>query len=100
MAQLAIRGHATRGREVIKILEMLGGKNVHDYVCNVPGHAYIINKRGIIGFYIPHPNSSFAVFTLEEFLEKFPYKIGDKIQHKGATSCGSVFEIKKNAMGK
>ena len=27
MAQLAIQGHADRGDEVIKILELLGGKN-------------------------------------------------------------------------
>jgi hypothetical protein len=27
MAKLAIRGHATRGKEVIEILEMLGGKS-------------------------------------------------------------------------
>lgn len=27
MANLAIRGHATRGKEVIEILEMLGGEN-------------------------------------------------------------------------
>lgn len=79
MANLAILGHPTRGREVVELLEMLGGKNVHDYVCNIPGHAYIINKRGIIGLYISHPNSSFAEFTLEEFLEKFPYKVGDKV---------------------
>lgn len=27
MANLAIKGHATRGKEVIEILEMLGGEN-------------------------------------------------------------------------
>lgn len=27
MARLAIRGHETRGKEVIELLEMLGGKN-------------------------------------------------------------------------
>ena len=79
MAELAILGHPTRGNEVVELLEMLGGKNIHDYVCNVSGYAYIINKQGIIGFYIPHPNSSFTVFTLEEFLEKFPYKVGDNV---------------------
>ena len=30
MANLAIKGHATRGKEVIGILEMLGGKNSYD----------------------------------------------------------------------
>ena len=81
MAQLAIKGHPSRNREVVELLEMLGGKNIHDYECNVSDYAYIINKQGIIDLYIPHPNSSFAVFTLEEFLEKFPYKVGDKVYH-------------------
>lgn len=27
MSQLAIKGHATRGEEVIQLLEMLGGKS-------------------------------------------------------------------------
>ena len=27
MAKLAIKGHPTRGKEVIEILEMFGGKN-------------------------------------------------------------------------
>lgn len=31
MAKLLIWGHATRGQEVIEILEMLGGKNVYDH---------------------------------------------------------------------
>ena len=32
MAKLAIKGHKTRGKEVIEILEMLGGNNPHKYV--------------------------------------------------------------------
>lgn len=77
MAQLVILGHKTRSKEVIEILEMLGGRNSRDYVCNVPGYAYSIDEQGIIDLYIS-PNSSIT-FTLEEFLEKFPYKVGDKV---------------------
>lgn len=29
--RLAIKGHPTRGKEVIEILEMLGGKNPYNY---------------------------------------------------------------------
>lgn len=95
MSNIAILGHPTRCKEVIEILKMLGGKNVHDYECSVSDYAYIINKKGIIDWCIPHPNSSLIIFTLEEFLEKFPYKVGNKVQRKGATSCGSVFKIEK-----
>ena len=83
MVNLAILGHATRGNEVIEILEMLGGRNVRNYACDLTDYAYNINGQGIINWYIPHPNSLLVIYTLEEFLEKFPYKVGDKVIVKG-----------------
>lgn len=80
MSNLAIRGHATRGNEVVELLEMLGGRNVRNYACNLIDYAYSINGQGIIDWYIPHPNSPLVIYTLEEFLEKFPYKVGDKVK--------------------
>lgn len=83
MLCLAIKGHVTRGKEVIEILEMLGGRNVRNYACDLTDYAYSINGRGIIDWHIPHPNSPLVIYTLEEFLEKFPYKVGDKVIVKG-----------------
>lgn len=80
MSCLAIKGHATRGKEVVELLEMLGGRNVRNYACNLIDYAYSINGQGIIDWYIPHPNSPLVIYTLEEFLEKFPYKVGDKVK--------------------
>jgi hypothetical protein len=80
MTKLAIKGHPSRGKEIIEILEMLGGKNTHDYICNMPDFAYSINEQGIIEWFISHPNSPLVIYTLEEFLEKFPYKVGDKVK--------------------
>lgn len=80
MTRLAINGHPTRGKEVIEILEMLGGKNDCSYRCDLAEYVYSINGQGIIDWYIPHPNSPFVIFTLEKFLEKFPYKIGDRVR--------------------
>lgn len=100
MATFAIKGHATRGKEVIEILEMLGGGiNYYDYSADNDGLCFYINKRtNVIDFdWVNncYDDEDVFVFTLEKFLEKYPYKVGDKVQHKGATSCGSVFEIKK-----
>jgi len=75
MAQLAIKGHATRGSEVIALLEMLGGKNIYNltgskniwYIlsnCTIEHSTYLFEEKG---------------FTLEEFLKEFPYKVGDKV---------------------
>ena len=83
MAQLAIKEHPTRGKEVIEILEMLGGKNLN----NLDGAS---NMYYLIGLIVPKilgaskleldkSHEQFTYFTLEEFEKKFPYKIGDKV---------------------
>ena len=84
MANLAIKGHATRGKEVIEILEMLGGKNRHEYVASRDYYGFFIGDEtssrtiyydGLYNFY-----DEDVIFTLEEFLEKFPYKVGDRVR--------------------
>jgi hypothetical protein len=80
MAQLAIRGHATRGKEVIEILEMLGGKQFESYNGNDVNWCYTIIDGAIDWDYA---SDKYKVFSLEEFIEKFPYKIGDKIYLNG-----------------
>lgn len=85
MAQLAIKGHQTRGKEVIEILEMLGGNNPDKLISNFDYLGYFIGKetRNIYHFHLQGFDSkNVIIFTLEEFLEKFPYKIGDKVSSK------------------
>ena len=81
MANLAIKGHATRGKEVIEILTMLGGKIRYD---KFEGHelscGYYIKVDGYIGFKHYSRLDDTTIFTLEEFLEKYPYKVGDKVK--------------------
>lgn len=95
MAKLAIKGHATRGKEVIEILEMLGGINT--YACKaVREKCFYFIVEGEIDYDVErYITDEYTIFTLEEFLEKYPYKVGDKVQHKGATSCGSIYEVEK-----
>ena len=80
MAKLAIKGHETRGKEVIEILEMLGGKNTHNSWGVFENRIYTIDEKTdeIIDVSERH-YSDYNLFTLEEFLEKFPYKVGDKV---------------------
>lgn len=79
---LAIKGHATRGKEVIEILEMLGGKNTINLNGENHNMIYIINLSyyGEI-IYMPYRTDAYTVFTLEEFIKKFPYKVGDKVNY-------------------
>lgn len=79
MAELAIKGYKTRGKEVIEILEMLGGENKYDIVTLEENLLYTI-REGDNAIIATYPNSSIgSIFTLEEFLKKFPYKVGDKV---------------------
>lgn len=77
--KLAIKGHSTRGKEVIELLEMLGGKNIHNLYGNnsfeyyVSGHAILNDRLSII------EDDDFVIFNLEEFLEEYPFKVGDKV---------------------
>ena len=79
MANLAIKGRQTRGDEVIEILKMLGGKNDSKYNGETEMLCYYIAENGRIECdtddEIPFPCT---IFTIEEFIEKFPYKVGDK----------------------
>ena len=79
MAQLVIKGHLTRGKEVIKILEMLGGKVSAKLSGDAAYSGYYINSKGNIDY---KPCSSFddaIQCTLEDFLKKYPYKVGDYV---------------------
>lgn len=80
MANLAIKGHAALGNEVVEILEMLGGKNVADYNGTSIRSYYFLNDNIICSSYDSVKAPSIDYYTLEEFLEKFPYRVGDKVK--------------------
>lgn len=85
---LAIRGHSTRGKEVIELLEMMGGTNPFSNNGKLLGNketcCYYIAKNApnkyIFWNYIgPEEINNYKIFTIEEFLEKYPFKVGDKV---------------------
>ena len=83
MATLAIKGHSTRGEEVIELLEMLGGWNYNRWDGKTSRTLYFINENVIELTNIRHDTciNEFNVFTLEEFEEQYPYKVGDNVTH-------------------
>ena len=83
--KLAIKGHVTRGKEVIQLLEMLGGKskgNLNGY--NDDLYYYIATNGLIYGSDIEYEElcCKYTLFTLEEFENKFPYKVEERVTHK------------------
>ena len=87
MAQLVIKGHKERGKEVIALLEMLGGENdtVIPYDGSDDTTYYRILKDGssriVSSYYIPNKRGAgYRPYTLEQFEEEFPYKVGDEVR--------------------
>lgn len=98
--RLAIKGHSTRGKEVIELLEMMGGINPFTInngviIGNRETSCYYISKdtatKYISWDYIgPEEIDKYEIFTLEEFLEEYPYKVGGKV----TDGYGNVLTIK------
>lgn len=80
--KLALLGNPQRSKDIIKILEMLGGNNIFDSIGNCKTACYTIDGDSNICCeslkYLKKDNN-YEFFTIEEFLEKYPYKIGDKV---------------------
>ena len=75
--KIAIKGHSTRGHEIIQILESLGGIKS---ILNGEGiiYTYYIDENNIIRY--GRTPIDYKVYTLEEFEKEFPFKVGDKVQ--------------------
>ena len=99
MAQLAIIGHPTRGKEVIELLEMLGGKNHFSYDGAYKTLIYTIGSElelDVFNVNYSYGKDGYIVFTLEEFLEKYPYKVGDKVNYvKYNDGYQNIYTIQK-----
>ena len=78
--KLAILGHEYRANEIKKLLEILGGKDAYDFKCSNPNRLYYVLDEYVYWDYNDSSiveENNFEVFTLENFLDKFPFKIGD-----------------------
>ena len=84
--RLAIKGHPTRGKEVIEILEMLGGKNPYNYKGNYEKY-YLISQDNSI-YLLDYLPKDVVAYTLEEFEELYPHKVGDKVIVRGYKEQG------------
>ena len=75
--KIAIQGHPTRGKEIIQILESLGGINDGLHEGNNLDCYYELH--GNIIWCVSTKGTNFKYCTLEEFEKEFPFKIGDKV---------------------
>ena len=78
MAILVFKGHSTRGDELRELLEMLGDNR--QLKGTFKGFYYWIEDGQVTASDV-HPENS-IIYSLEEFLEKYPYKVGDEVEYK------------------
>lgn len=70
---------------------MLGGKNSNGFICSSPNRFYyILNEYFCLDYIDSEEINKYVIFTLEEFLEKYPFKVGDKVE---VCETGKVFTI-------
>ena len=97
--KIAIKGHESRGKEVIQILESLGGKN-KEGLNGSKESWYFINSDG----YIRNDYKSllqykgFKTYTLEEFEKEFPFKIGDRVISLTTDLIGTIIKLSENGV--
>lgn len=97
--RLAIRGHSTRGKEVIELLEMMGGSNIHNF-SGRNSYAYYVNggHQNIIQCIETELGlEDMQCFILEKFLEKYPFKVGDLKDLLGSNLSCVISEMRWNA---
>ena len=89
--KIAIKGHPTRGKEVIQILESLGGNNGYDQSGSNKEFVYFINNVGLINSVVLRMCSNERrIYTLEEFEKEFSFNIGDKIKDCSDDEVGII----------
>lgn len=98
--KIAIQGHPTRGKEVIQILESLGGKNIHGLNGNGKDyeHYYHIDSRSIITLSSKYDLHNCKFYTLEEFEKVYPFKIGDRVISLTTGSIGTITKFSENGI--
>ena len=80
--KLAIKGHGSRGEEIVEILKMLGAQNTNIVNGCCTYLAYYIDDDGNIETISSYNDNEFVVFSLHEFLCLYPYKINDLLDLK------------------
>ena len=93
--KITIKGHPTRGKEVIQILENLGGRNISNHKGN-DNYAYYISKIDNRIYKTSLLFSEYKHYTLEEFEKEFPFKIGDRVITITTNLRGIITNLKEN----
>ena len=93
---IAIQGHPTRGKEVMQILENLGGINRMNHTGRYDKYFYYISEDDNVVTWTCIRSDFFKVYTLEEFEKEFPFKIGDRVISITTSFIGTITKLSEN----
>lgn len=101
MGRLAFRGHSTRGAEIISILQMYGGENYYDALCDNPNVIYFIGEGQRIESNVLRKIAveDFYIFTLDDYLKKYPIMVGEYVNVNLNNGFYSTDEVTKIIWG-
>lgn len=93
MKTLAIKGDKEQGDEVIALLEMMGGISKYSSINGYNDTVYYYLTKNSTIAVDDVIDDKFAIFTLDEFYKKYPYKVGDVVK-TGTDEEGIIKQIK------
>ena len=93
--KITIKGHPTRGQEVIQILENLGGRNISNHN-GKDNYAYYISSIDRRIYKTSLLFSEYKHYTLEEFEKEFPFKVGDRVVSLTTGLIGTITKFSEN----
>lgn len=100
MKILALEGHRDFGDKVIELLEMLGGVNKFKTTAWQPYKTLYINKERGNAIekcdYSMLANGTIRTYTLETFLENFPFKKNETVMVNNLNSKGIIVKMEWN----
>ena len=79
MKTLCIKGNEARSYEVIEILKMVGGDNRYNLKCDT--NKWYVLYNGVISYCDYLFNEDEKGYTIDEFWEKYPYRVGDIVKY-------------------
>ena len=95
--KIAIRGHKSRGKDVIQIFKDFGTEGLMDHTGSHADWIYIRDdslhfKQLLVtaGGAVFLKEHGYHVYTLEEFEKEFPFKIGDKVKDSSDNEVGII----------
>ena len=90
---IAIKGHQTRGEDVIKTLISLGDFNRAKLLGNGVNNYYYIDSTLHNTIYCHETFNGIKKYTLEEFEDLFPFRVGDIVDHPEYNTPFKVVEF-------